>query len=609
MKIVRFRLVNYKSFLDSGEFNLTGGFNVIVGQNNVGKTALLEGLGLGFGSQPHQSLTTKPHPSFSASSVSHAEVTFELTKFEFLALAKVHLPRFYIHFGNNENPEEACERFLNFPKDLLRVRMLYVPGNSSTTVQVEHFPLPGNTQGILTLEYNPESDKLTYRPSRMEHGADLRTSLSSLLLKGIYAFRAERMNIGHFSFGDATLLQPDASNLPQVLHVLQSSNTNRFRRLNDAISQIFPEIRQITVPPLGGSAVQVLLWSIDPNTERPDLAIPLVQSGTGIGQVLAILYVVFTAESPRTIIIDEPQSFLHPGASRKLFSILATFPQHQYIIATHSPTLIPAATSNTVLLVRKRGTESKVEHVSSTDTSGLRTVLAAVGARLSDVFGADAILWVEGRTEEVCFPMILERISKQPLMGVQILGLRSTGDFEGKHSAAAFQLYRKLSGGSALLPPAIAFVFDTEQRTAKQEKDLTREGKGAVVFLKRRMYENYLLNPRAISDLLQQLDSGSDTPVTVESVQDWIKEHGAQHTDRKAPLDYDSPHWLPKVHGANLLKGLFAELTYHRVEFDKVAHGSALTAWLIENDPEALREVADMLSEILRTRSFVMIPT
>jgi len=47
--------------------------------------------------------------------------------------------------------------------------------------------------------------------------------------------------------------------------------------------------------------------------------VPLSESGTGVGQVLAILYVVFTSEYPRTIVIDEPQSFLHPGAVRKLF--------------------------------------------------------------------------------------------------------------------------------------------------------------------------------------------------------------------------------------------------------------------------------------------------
>lgn len=40
MRISSFRISNYKSFIDSGEINLSPGFNVIIGQNNVGKTAL-----------------------------------------------------------------------------------------------------------------------------------------------------------------------------------------------------------------------------------------------------------------------------------------------------------------------------------------------------------------------------------------------------------------------------------------------------------------------------------------------------------------------------------------------------------------------------------------
>ncbi len=43
-----------------------------------------------------------------------------------------------------------------------------------------------------------------------------------------------------------------------------------------------------------------------------------------------MLYVVLTSRESRVIIIDEPQSFLHPGAVRKLFDVLKDFPQHQY---------------------------------------------------------------------------------------------------------------------------------------------------------------------------------------------------------------------------------------------------------------------------------------
>lgn len=60
----------------------------------------------------------------------------------------------------------------------------------------------------------------------------------------------------------------------------------------------------------GSGRVRASLWNIDPDTEREDLTVPLSESGTGVGQVLAILYVVFTSEYPRTIVIDEPLAAL-----------------------------------------------------------------------------------------------------------------------------------------------------------------------------------------------------------------------------------------------------------------------------------------------------------
>ncbi len=66
MYIARFKIENYKSFLSSQELDLTPGFNVVVGPNNVGKTALVEALSLRFDNRPHRSMTTFPHPGMQA---------------------------------------------------------------------------------------------------------------------------------------------------------------------------------------------------------------------------------------------------------------------------------------------------------------------------------------------------------------------------------------------------------------------------------------------------------------------------------------------------------------------------------------------------------------
>lgn len=114
--------------------------------------------------------------------------------------------------------------------------------------------------------------------------------------------------------------------------------------------------------------------------------------------------------------------FLHPGAVRKLIEILRQHPQHQFIITTHSPTAVTAAGPETLLLLRLREAETTIEQLNVSQAENLQVFLAEIGARLSDVFGADYILWVEGRTEEECFPKIVHRWGR-PVLGTAIVGV------------------------------------------------------------------------------------------------------------------------------------------------------------------------------------------
>jgi hypothetical protein len=145
--------------------------------------------------------------------------------------------------------------------------------------------------------------------------------VANICRERLYLFKAERLNVGSSLFGVLTELRSDASNLPEVLNNLQR-NPMRFARFNELVKSVFPDLHFVSVRSAQANQLEILVWTIDPATERDDLAIPLAESGTGVGQVLAMLYVALTAEYPRTIVIDEPQSFLHPDAVRRLFSVL-----------------------------------------------------------------------------------------------------------------------------------------------------------------------------------------------------------------------------------------------------------------------------------------------
>ena len=80
MHIAILQVNNYKSFSSSEEICFKPGFNVVVGQNNVGKTALVEALSLKFGNKPHRSLETAPTPLTPPEPSSQVGIKFELTE-------------------------------------------------------------------------------------------------------------------------------------------------------------------------------------------------------------------------------------------------------------------------------------------------------------------------------------------------------------------------------------------------------------------------------------------------------------------------------------------------------------------------------------------------
>src|SRR5436189_5607555 len=111
--------------------------------------------------------------------------------------------------------------------------------------------------------------------------------------------------------------------------------------------------------------------------------------------------------------------------------------QHQYIISTHSPDIIRATEAQRVYAVEREEEQSCIRPVISGDIRSFRHVLLDLGARLSDLFGADHILWVEGATEAECFPKIIEARSVSIPLGLVIIAVSATGDFEGRRARAA----------------------------------------------------------------------------------------------------------------------------------------------------------------------------
>ena len=250
------------------------------------------------------------------------------------------------------------------------------------------YPMHTNQNGsILHTNFNLELDgQITLGgASWSSQFPDLGVALLPQFRQLIYRFSSERVVRARSPHGTDPHLAPNAENLAEVLHILQS-NTVAFEEFNSLVSEILPQVKWISVRAVP-SQNEILVWNIEKSTKRDDLGVPLDETGTGIGQVFAILYVVFTSDDPATIIIDEPQSFLHPGSAVKLIQVLKRYPQHQFILATHSPSILAAAGPSNIIVLTHDG-ETHAETFDLNKVASFQSFLNAAGLEMQDTFGS-----------------------------------------------------------------------------------------------------------------------------------------------------------------------------------------------------------------------------
>jgi AAA domain, putative AbiEii toxin, Type IV TA system/AAA ATPase domain len=618
MYINRFKVTNYKSFRESSPVDFTPGINVVVGQNSAGKTAIIEALSMLPLRNRHRSPSTSIFEGGPVPQVSTAEFSFSLGQEELreiiIAYAQPLLLPFptqayarpgSVPFRDDSAPgrKHLVEWFLS--QEDYEFQLTGTWGEATERWERSRTPSFGLyapdaafMQFSLKVDGGLQLGGIFGSPSG-EIGEQLLPSLRSR----IYMFRAERLNVGKCAIGSSPVLASNASNLASVLLILQH-NATRFNEFNEAVRSVLPQVPRISVRPTDAApqVVEVRVWPFfDSHPRREDLTVPLEDCGTGVGQVLAILYVVLNSRHPSVILIDEPQSFLHPGAARKLIGILKMHPEHQYVVATHSPSIISAADSKTVTVARLESGETILERLSIAGAEIQETLLAELGARLSDVFGSDSVLWVEGRTEEICYGMIFRDLMKRPLMGTQVLGVRRTGDFEGDLAERVVQIYNKLTSSGSLIPPALGFLFDSECRSEQTRRELITRSRGLLHFLPRRMYENYLLQPAAVAAVANSTEGFSTTEISAAQVETALGTalgNAEYYCDRVVPEAPEAR--VGGVHAKRVLREVFGTLSEQRVRYDEIEHGSAITEWLIRNAPDELNEIREVLAAVVR---------
>lgn len=93
-------------------------------------------------------------------------------------------------------------------------------------------------------------------------------------------------------------------------------------------------------------------------------------AGSGESAVAQLVHEVLSGESNRLLLLDEPETSLHPGAQERLLQFLlrnVSEKKLQVVISTHSPTFVRNLPSEAIHLFRL-GVADRVEHIQNVNT-------------------------------------------------------------------------------------------------------------------------------------------------------------------------------------------------------------------------------------------------
>lgn len=130
-------------------------------------------------------------------------------------------------------------------------------------------------------------------------------------------------------------LRPDGSNLPWVVHDLQTVHPERFREWLAHVRTALPDIADIATIEREEDRSRYLVLKYGTGLEIPSW---LVSDGTL--RFLALTVLPYLPGMRGIYLIEEPENGIHPKAVQAVYQSLSSVYEGQVLLATHSPILL-----------------------------------------------------------------------------------------------------------------------------------------------------------------------------------------------------------------------------------------------------------------------------
>ena len=249
-----------------------------------------------------------------------------------------------------------------------------------------------------------------------------------------------------------------------------------------------------------------------------DFAAEAAWMGHGLQMWLQTIWFVAKTPADATVVLDEPDVYMHPDLQRKLYRLI-TARFAQAIVATHSVEIMAEADPSDILIINNKRKRSQYAN----SEPGVQILIDQLGGihnvHLARLWNAKKVLLLEGKDLGILktFHGKLFPNADTPLDAIPNL---SIGGWGGWAQAMGSSMALKNAVGDRITTYCI---FDKDYHTTEEQTERYDQAKERTISLhiwERKEIENYLLDEHVIARLIKQ--RAKTTPPTPAAVQAFL---------------------------------------------------------------------------------------
>ena len=423
MNIFKLKIKNYKSIKDSGEIEIDNRIMAFIGQNNAGKSAILDAIQCVFPSV--KKVVSKS--DFHKGTHDNIEITvwFNGLTDDYIedklfsdAIFKLVDRARKLEDDNETKAENAWKKVEETREQkLAEAKELYQIADDSMCIKL----VITNADKMGT-KYYVDADSV-----KEIKEIELKKILP--ILKVIPAIRDPK---NESTAGANSYLKELISMLDDDMATsisIAGNDTVSYRQLNDIIAEesakrcksISGSITEYYNEAIGVNDFEVIVSS-DVNISKgttyytkildksTNIESDILNCGTGYQSmiILSILEAYVKLAQKRTeyiLIIEEPEVYLHPSLQRKMIDTLLMISlNNQVVFSSHSPITVGKMERHQIKLVKRESGEAKLFDITVSE------VIEELGIRADDILVNKGIVFVEGKDDKAVIECILNKI-------------------------------------------------------------------------------------------------------------------------------------------------------------------------------------------------------